>query len=246
MRLIGVRQTKCYSKSNAIFFSAQKKITASPLTMKDSEEANDNSVKLLGVTFDQHLRFSTHIDALIQRCRPAFHAIVKLRKAGVNDESLCKFYKSRVVPLLTYAAPCWFPQLSNKDIERLEKYQRLCLRVMLPNLADSNTRQAVSSVEDVNIRLSTLCFRYITKAQSDDDHPLHSYTTTVRSSEHSGRHIKSKSMPPCYPNHYFKDFHIATFNFIFMLLCVIIIHNYVQHGWANFSDKRLRFHAYTA
>ena len=109
MRLIGVRQTKCYSKSNAIFFSAQKKITASPLTMKESEVANDNFVKLIGVTFDQHLRFSAHTDALIQRCRPAFHAIIKLRKGGVKDESLCKFYKSSVVPLLTYAAPCWFP-----------------------------------------------------------------------------------------------------------------------------------------
>ena len=95
--------------------------------MKNSEAANENTVKLLGVTFDQHLRFSPHIDALIQRCRPAFHAIIKLRKAGVNDESLCKFYKSRVVPLLAYAAPCWFSQLSNTEIERLEKYQGLCL-----------------------------------------------------------------------------------------------------------------------
>ena len=69
------------SKSNAIFFSAQKKIAASQLTIKDSEVANENTVKLLGVTFDQHLRFSPHIDALIQRCRPAFHAIVKLRIA---------------------------------------------------------------------------------------------------------------------------------------------------------------------
>ena len=57
------------------------------------------------------------------------------------------------------------------------------------NLADRHTRQAVSGVEDVNIGLSTICLRYITKVQSDDDHPLHSYTTTGRTSEHSGRHI---------------------------------------------------------
>ena len=35
------------SKSNAILFSAQKKITASPLTIKDSKVAYDNSAKLL-------------------------------------------------------------------------------------------------------------------------------------------------------------------------------------------------------
>ena len=33
---------------------------------------------------------------------------------------------------------------------------------MLLNLANSDTRQAVSGVEDVNIRLSTICLRYIT------------------------------------------------------------------------------------
>ena len=189
MRFIGVRQTKCYSKSNAIFFSAQKKITASPLTMKDSEVANNNSVKLIGVTFDQHRRFSAHTDALIQRCRPAFQAIKKLRKGGVKGWKPLQVLQVQCSPVTHICCTLLVSQLSNKDIERLEKYQRLCLRVMLPNLADSDTRQVVSGVEDVNIRLSTLCLRYITKVQSDDDHPLHSYTTTVRSSEHSGRHI---------------------------------------------------------
>ena len=61
------------------------------------------TAKLLVLTFDQHLRFTPHIDLLINRCWPAFHAIVKLGKAGVDDKSICYFYRSRVVPLLTLA-----------------------------------------------------------------------------------------------------------------------------------------------
>ena len=92
---------------------------------------------------------------------------------------------------------------------------------MLPNLADSNTRQVVSGVEDVNIRLSTLCLRYITKVQSDDDHPLHSYTTTGRTSEHSGRHLLNPSPEHrCDLNHYFKD--SATFTLIFMIHVLLL------------------------
>ena len=86
-----------------------------------------------------------------------------------------------------------------------------------------------TGVEDVNIRLSTLCLRYITKVQSDDDHPLHSYTTTGRTSEHSGRHIKSKSRTSMRSKSLFQRFSQCHFYFYFHDTCVIIIHNYVQH-----------------
>ena len=57
---------------------------------------------------------------------------------------------------------------------------------MLPNLANSDSRQAVSSVEDVNIRLNALCLRYNTKIQICQ-YPY--IPTTGRTSKHSGGHI---------------------------------------------------------
>ena len=128
-------------------------------------------------------------------------------------------------------------QLCNKDIERLEKYQRLCLRVMLPNLADSDTRDAVSGVEDVNIRLNTLCLRYITKVQSDNEHPLHSYTTTGRTSEHSGRHIKSKSRTSMRSKSLFQRF--LQCHFYFYDMCVVLY--IIMYSFTAFKTLVVQF-----
>ena len=109
------------------------------------------SVKLLGVTFDQHLRFSQHVDSIIGKCRPAFHSICKLRKAGVNDSSLTLFYKARIIPLI-YAAPCWYPLLGKTDKERHEKYQRHCLRLIYPNLENSASRLDTAGLATVSVQ----------------------------------------------------------------------------------------------
>ena len=78
--------------------------------------------------------------------------------------------------------------LSNKNVKTLEKYPRPCLRLMLPNLADSDSsKQWLSSVEEVHVGVSALCLRYTTKVQCDDAHLLHPYTTTGRTSKNSGR-----------------------------------------------------------
>ena len=129
------------SKSNVITFTLRKTISSDQIIINDSVVEEHQTTKLLGVTFDQHLHFSKHVETIIDKCRPAFHAITKLRKAGVKNDSLCTFYKSRIVPLLTYAAPAWYPNISLNDQEKLEKYQRLCLRIMLPNIDGSENRQ---------------------------------------------------------------------------------------------------------
>ena len=80
--------------------------------------------------------------------------------------------------------------LSNKNVKTLEKYLRPCLQLMLPILHVANSdssKQWLSSVEDVHVRFSALCLRYTTKIQCDDAHLLHPYTTTSRTSKHSGR-----------------------------------------------------------
>ena len=152
-----------------------------------------STTKLLGVTLDQHMRFSAHVDSIIEKCRPAFHAISKLRKAGVNDTSLAHFYQSRILPIITYAAPMWYPLISQCDRERLEKYQRLCLRIILPYVDDTGTRLAMTSLDDINVVLGVACLKYANKVLQDVHHPLHSYTQIHRISARSGRVINAKT-----------------------------------------------------
>ena len=87
------------SKSVAITFTLQKNITSNPISIKEVDICEKSDVKLLGVTFDQHMRFSNHVDNTIDKTRPAVHALIKLRKAGVSASSLSLFYQARILPI---------------------------------------------------------------------------------------------------------------------------------------------------
>ena len=181
------------TKSNSIIFSLKKQVNTPPIMINNSAVADDDTVKLLGVTFDRHLRFNHHVNTIIDKCRPNFHAICRLRKAGVNSASLAYFYQSRIVPLLTYASPCWFPLICKSDSERLERYQRHCLRVIYPELDNTDTRLETTGLDDICVRLNTQCLNYTHRVKGNDNHPLHQLSSTGRISGRSGRHIPEKS-----------------------------------------------------
>ena len=69
------------------------------------------------------------------------------------------FYKSRVLSILSYAAPAWFPYLADKDKEVLEKYQGLCLRVILPQLENYDERLQQLNIDPVSIALDVCCLK---------------------------------------------------------------------------------------
>ena len=105
------------AKSTLVKFSLRKTIHTEPLTINDTKIAEHEKVKLLGVTFDKHLRFSAHVETAITKSKPAFHALVQLKKSGIAPPSLALFYHSRIVSTLAYAGPCWYPHTSNHDIK---------------------------------------------------------------------------------------------------------------------------------
>ena len=164
------------TKSNVITFSVQKKITSTPICIENTTITENEDVKLLGVHFDQHLKFSKHVDKLIERTRPSVHAITKLRKAGVSSSSLALFYKARVLSILSYSAPSWFPFLSQHDNkEKLENHQKLCLRAIKPTTNDYNELLSSLNLSELNLYLSLHCLRYVEKVKKSPSHILHSY-----------------------------------------------------------------------
>ena len=76
--------------------------------------------------------FHSHLDHIIDKTKHALHGLIKLGKAGVRSHSLVLFYKARILSVLSYAAPCWFPHTSQNDKVKLERFQKLCTRIMIP------------------------------------------------------------------------------------------------------------------
>ena len=182
------------AKSTLVTFSLRKTIHTEPLTINDTKIAEHEKVKLLGVTFDRHLRFSAHVETAITKSKPAFHALVQLKKSGIAPPSLALFYHSRIVSILTYAAPCWYPHTSNHDREKLEKYQRLCLRIILPNETSYENRLAKLQLPTMSALLEDVCVEYIQKLRSPE-HYLHHLMPTRTYNQRTGKPytIKARS-----------------------------------------------------
>ena len=125
--------------------------------------------------FDEHLKFHSYVDHIIDKTKHALHGRIKLRKAGVRSNSLVLFYKARILSVLLYAAPCWLPHTSQNDKVKLERFRKLCTRIMIPYEEEYGERLSLLKLEELNIHLDILCLKYIAKLCDYDDHPCQKF-----------------------------------------------------------------------
>ena len=141
------------AKSSVITFTLMKEIHSEPIVLNNNQISEASSVKSMGMHYDKHLRFTNFVQAIISKSRPAYHAIVRPKRAWVSAHRLGMFYKSRVLSTLSYAAPAWFLYLADNDKEFLEKYQRLCFWLILPQLKNYDERLQQLNIDPMRITL---------------------------------------------------------------------------------------------
>ncbi|XP_033109080.1 uncharacterized protein LOC117110472 [Anneissia japonica] len=90
-----------------------------------------NSVKLLGVVFDNDLKWSSNTDAIIAKANCKLFILWSLRRAGFNCDELLTIYRSHVRPVLEYAAPLWHPGLTKQQSMAIERIQTRVCRCIL-------------------------------------------------------------------------------------------------------------------
>ena len=54
------------------------------------------NAKLLRVTLDQHLKFTSHVQEKVKTAMKLKYTLVKLKSCGVSSSSLVKFYSSKI------------------------------------------------------------------------------------------------------------------------------------------------------
>ena len=154
--------------------------------------------KILGVTLDTHFTFSPHVRTTAERARSRLSILKAL--AGVNwgqsKEVLLLTYRALIKPVLSYAAPIWYPNASDSAISTLQSIQNSALRIATGSLRMASVphlHQEAKALE-VGPHLSLLCSQFLLRTLLPD-HPSHTVT-----SAHSGprciRHtLQSRFMP---------------------------------------------------
>lgn len=91
------------------------------------------SEKDLGVTIDDKLKFSDHVNSAVSKANRVLGALRHSFKY-MNSTILLKLYKSMVRPHLEYASCVWSPHLK-KDMDAIERVQRRATK-LVPELRD--------------------------------------------------------------------------------------------------------------
>ena len=106
--------------------------------------------------FDEHLKFHSHVDHIIDKTKHAHLGLIKRIKAGVRSHPRVLFYKARILSVLSYAAPCWFSHTSQNDKLKLKRFQKLYTRIMIPFEEENEERLSLLKPEELNIYILIL------------------------------------------------------------------------------------------
>ena len=127
--------------------------------------------KFLGVFIDNKLSFNQHVDSLITKCNSRVFLLRKLRTIGLDVQGLKTFYFSNIRSVISYAAQAWFSLLGEHNRERLEKIQRSCTKIMLPE-SEYPDRLAILNMTMLSEFLFELSLSHFNKIRHDEGHPL--------------------------------------------------------------------------
>jgi hypothetical protein len=89
---------------------------------------SEDVIRDLGVFMHKELRFSSHIDIIVNRAKTQMFRILKVFCIS-NSALLCLLFKVYVRPILEYASVVWNPHLK-KDIEKIERVQHTFTRIV--------------------------------------------------------------------------------------------------------------------
>ena len=88
--------------------------------ISDAVAPLNRTPKILDVTLDTHFTFGPHARDWVEWASRAFNVMKALVGSswGFSTETLVTTYKAIVRPILNYAAPIWFTQVSSTHLDR--------------------------------------------------------------------------------------------------------------------------------
>ena len=158
----------------------------------------EQNPKILGITFDPTLTFHKHAQNILARAQERTKVMKAL--AGTNwgqqKETLVLTFKALIWSVVSYAAPVWFPNISNHYIQKLQAVQNTNLRIATGShkRASQDHLHSESKVLPVADSLGLLCAQYLASAKRPNHpaNPTVNRPTGPRLKKHT---LQSKFLP---------------------------------------------------
>ena len=132
------------------------------LLIKNSPIECFESVKFLGLHFDQHLNWETHVKQMKAKALKALNILKKLSHTtwGAHRETMLKLYKATVLPVLEYGSQI-YTSASKGVLKLLDPVHHLGLRLATGAFRSSPTSSLIVDSGDMPLHyrfeISTMC-----------------------------------------------------------------------------------------
>ena len=165
----------------AVYFSCVLNVTTSKSLSLSSLTSPDgfvlpvvSSIRLLGVTFTDDLRWNSHIHNVLSKCNKRIFLLRNLKRSGCSSSIVLNVYNLVIRPIILYAYSsfCNLPLFLK---EKLLRFEKRVFRIV----GDRNDRSVIEAAEQA-------CERLFEKVVLYNDHPLRhcfrQYPTKTRAS----------------------------------------------------------------
>lgn len=89
-------------------FRTTKKITHSPVAIKDEVVERVPSHKFLGVTITEDLTWGDNTAGIVGKAQQHLYFLRRLRRANLSQKLLVNFYRSTIESILTNCMRAWY------------------------------------------------------------------------------------------------------------------------------------------
>lgn len=156
-------------------FRTTRRITHSPVTIKDETVEKVPSYKFLGVTITEDLTWGDNTAGIVGKSQQRLYFLRRLRRANLPQKLLVNFYRCTIEIILTNCMTAWYSsctKAAKKTLQQVVKTAQVIVGIDLPSLEHL-----------YNIR----CLRRANNIVKDITHPCHNLFQLLP----SGRRFRS-------------------------------------------------------
>jgi hypothetical protein len=182
---LNIDKTKCIIFKN---IKSRRKINPSIL---DGIETVD-SIKILGVTFDNHLRFDKHVESLLKVIASRMFIVKRASYQVIRKVQLTIIFNGFVIPKLLYCSEIWSAYCNVKQKHKFDSIIKVAMKL---GLLEKTNFEKICSIKDQKL---------FTKVTSNQRHLLHDLLPAKRANRYNCRERFHNFSLPCVRTELFK------------------------------------------
>ena len=166
-----LKESKC-KELRINFSTGESSFDPIIITNKDIEVVH--SVKLLGLTITDNLKWNNHIESVCKKISTRFYFLRQLKRAKLPLKDLFLFHVTCIRPVAEYACEVFHDSLPKYLSDDLERMQRRACKIILPGhgYKESLNVLNISQLTDRRQNLPTKLFKKVVNDTNDKLHCL--------------------------------------------------------------------------